>query len=306
MKRTKLGVLRALTISTLFAAFPVNAHATTCDVSISNISPIPNVVYDPFEGVARSVTYTVQFLNAGPDTCSVGLAISSPPPGAPRTFKNGTNELRYILEWPGGAVFANSMTSPLGTVAVTGGGNTKTVTLRVKVPAGLIAPAATYSDVLTFRAYRSGSGPLVQVGTDRTATAGAVVEARAQVNIAGTSGSFGTPFALDRIDFGTLATGASRNAIVQVRATSPVSITVGSQNQGKLKHKVLTTDAGVPYAMQLDGASVDLSGSSTSLNRSPPISLDGINYPMNLQIGDITGRPAGEYQDTLTINVAPL
>ena len=58
--------------------------------------------------------------------------------------------------------------------------------------------------------------------------------------------------------------------------------------------------------MQLDGASVDLSGSSTSLNRSPPISLDGINYPMNLQIGDITGRPAGEYQDTLTINVAPL
>ncbi|MEQ1864520.1 MAG: hypothetical protein ABL996_07680 [Micropepsaceae bacterium] len=305
MKWKTLGTLGILAFMAALATISHGARAATCDVSISNISPIPNVVYDPFEGVARSVNYNVTFSNTGPDTCSVGLAISSPPAGALRNFKNGTTELRYVLEWPGGAVFANSITSPIGTVAVSGGGGTKSVTLRVKVVAGLIAPAATYSDVLTFRAYRTGSGPLVQVGTDRTATAGAVVEARAQVNIAGTSGTFGSPFALDRIDFGTLASGTSRNAIVQVRATSPVSISVASLNRGRLKHKVLTTDAGVPYAMQLDGASVDLSGTSSTLSRNPPITLDGINYPMNLQIGAVTGRPAGEYQDTLTINVSP-
>jgi hypothetical protein len=304
MTRINLGMLRTLMLLATLAAVSENANAATCNVSISNISPIPNVVYDPFEGVARSVNYTVTFSNAGPDTCSVGLAISSPPVGTLRTFKNGTNSLRYVLEWPGGAVFANSITSPLGTVAVNAGG-TQSVTLRVKVAAGLIAPAATYSDLLTFRAYRTGSSPIVQVGTDRTATAGAVVEARAQVNIAGTSGTFGSPFALDRIDFGTLASGTSRNAIVQVRATSPVSITVASLNHGRLKHKVLTSDSGVPYAMQLDGASVDLSGTSSTLSRNPPITLDGINYPMNLQIGTVTGRPAGEYQDTLTINVSP-
>lgn len=305
MHSWKLGVLRTLAVLALVTALATPSRAATCAVSISNISPIPNVVYDPFEGVARSVTYTVEFLNSGPDTCSVGLAIASPTPG-PRAFKNGTAELRYILEWPGGAVFANSITSPLGTLSIAGGDKTRTATLRVKVQAGLIAPAASYTDVLTFRAYRVGTGPLVQVGTDRTATAGAVVEARAQVNIAGASGSFGSPFALDRIDFGTLSTGASKNAIVQVRATSPVSITVTSLNHGRLKHKVLATDLGVPYALQLDGAPVELSGTSSSLNRSPPVSLDGINYPMNLQIGDVTGRPAGEYQDTLTINVAPL
>ncbi len=289
------------------AAFATNAeaHATACDVSISSISPIPNVIYDPFEGQARTVNYVVGLTNAGADECSVGIAIGSPPPGAPRTFKNGADTIRYLLEWPGGAVFQNNIAAPVGTVRLYPG-QTRNITLRVKVEAGLIAPAATYSDVLTFRLYRSGAGPLVQVGTDRTATAGAVVEARAQVNIAGASGAFGTPFALSEIAFGTLTTGATKGAIVQVRATSPVSIAVSSQNQGKLKHKTVTADPGVPYSMQLDGTAVGLAGASFSLNRSPPITLDGINYPMSLTIGDVAGRPSGEYQDTLTINVAPL
>ena len=283
------------------AATPARACTST---TIASITPIPNVVYDPFEGLARTATYNVNIANTGTGDCSVGIAISSPPPGAPRAFKNGANEIRYVLEFPGGSVFQNSLSSPLGTLVVRAG-QTRSVTLRVKINAGLIAPAGTYSDVLTFRLYRNGTGPLVQVGTDRTATAGALVEARAQVNIAGTSGTFGVPFALNSIDFGTLTTGSAKNAIVQVRATAPVSITVSSQNAGKLKHKVLTTDPGVPYTMQLDGAAVDLTGAS-SLNRSPPITLDGINYPMSLQIGDVAGRPAGNYQDTLTINVAPM
>lgn len=304
MHWSRQGFAFAAAVAFLLGAAP-QAHATTCNVSISNISPIPNVVYDPFEGVARTVNYVVSLTNAGADECSVGIAISSPPPGSPRTFKNGAATLRYLLEWPGGAIFQNNIAAPIGTVRLLAG-QTRNVTLRVKVEAGLIAPAAAYSDVLTFRLYRSGAGPLTQVGIDRTATAGAVVEARAQVNIAGASGAFGTPFALSEIAFGTLTTGATKGAIVQVRATSPVAITVSSQNQGKLKHKTLSADPGVPYAMQLDGDAVSLGGSSFSLNRSPPITLDGINYPMSLTIGDVAGRPSGEYRDTLTINVAPL
>ena len=223
MNSLKLGLSRALAAFILSAALAASSQAATCSVSISNISPIPNIVYDPFEGLARSVTYMVEFLNAGPDICSVGLAIASPAPG-PRAFKNGANQLRYTLEWPGGAIFTNNTSAPIGTISIPANGARRTVTLRVKVDAGLIAPAAAYTDTLTFRAYRAAAGPLVQVGTDRTTTAGATLEARAQVNIAGASGTFGTPFALDHIDFGTLAAGAARNAIVQVRATSPVSI----------------------------------------------------------------------------------
>jgi hypothetical protein len=304
MRRTTRCTIRTMLLVMGLAGHYPNAIASACELSISNISAIPNVVYDPFEGVARSANYSVEFRNAGATNCSVGLAIASQPAGATRTFANGANELRYVLEWPGGAVFVNSLTSPLGAVAVPAGG-TKSVTLRVRVPAGLIAPAATYSGLLTFRAYRVAPGPSIAVGTDRTATAGATVEARAQVNIAGSSGNFGSPFALERMDFGALSAGSSRNAIVQVRATSSVAITIASQNRGRLKHTVLTSDAGVPYAMQLDGAAIDLGATSSTLSRSPPITLDGVNYPMNLQIGAVAGRPAGDYRDTLTVSVAP-
>jgi hypothetical protein len=51
---------------------------------------------------------------------------------------------------------------------------------------------------------------------------------------------------------------------------------------------------------------VPLGANASSLLRSPPITLDGVNYPMSVQIGDVKGRPSGNYQDTLTVNVAPL
>jgi len=276
-----------------------------CNVSITGISPIPTISYDPFEGLTKSVNYTVDLTNSGTDSCAVGLAIASPVQGVPRAFKNGANELRYTLEWPGGAVFSNNISSPIGAVSISGG-KSKTLTFRVRLAAGLIAPAAVYTDVLTFRVYRVSPTPLVQMGTDRTASAAGQVETRAQVNIAGASGAFGSPFALASLDFGTLATGASKNAIVQVRATSPVSINVTSANLGRLKHNVLTGDAGVPYTLTIDGTKVTLGSTTASLLRSPPISLDGVNYPMSVQIGEVKGRPSGNYQDTLTVNVSPL
>jgi hypothetical protein len=276
-----------------------------CNVSITNVSPIPTVLYDPFEGLTKTVNYTVDLTNSGADGCTVGVAIASPVQGVPRAFKNGGTELRYTLEWPGGAIFSNNITAPIGAVSVPGG-KSRTLTFRVRLAAGLIAPAAVYTDVLTFRVYRVSPTPQVQMGTDRTAGASGQVEARAQINIAGASGAFGSPFALASLDFGTLATGASKSAIVQVRATSPVSINVTSANLGRLKHSVLTGDAGVPYTLTIDGSNVALGGTTSSLLRSPPISLDGVNYPMSVKIGDVKGRPSGNYQDTLTVNVAPL
>jgi spore coat protein U-like protein len=164
--------------------------------------------------------------------------------------------------------------------------------------------AGTYADTLTFRLFDAAGASPVQLGTDRTAPAQARIEARAQLNIAGTSGSFGA-FELDEIDFGALSTGATRNAVVQVRATRPVSITLSSQNLGLLKHQDLPSAAGVPYALQLDGASVDLTAGGFGLARTPALNLNGTSYPMTVTIMDTNGRAAGAYKDRLTITVTP-
>jgi len=296
---------KAIAILALCAAAACPARATgTCSASIGTIAPVPTVAYDPFDGVARSETFAVQFVNNGSADCWLSLAIASQAPGSLRTFAHGGDKLRYLVESTGGSAYSNSITQPRGSFYLQGGaGKTKTIDVRVKVPAGLIAPAGAYNDILTLRLFRNTGGGAIAMGSDRTAAAAATVEARAQVNIAGASSS-SSPFGVDRIDFNTLTNGETRQAIVQVRATSPVKITVGSQNHGKLKHQILAGDPGVLYSMKLDGTLLNLSGIAELL-RAPPVSLDGASYPMLLQVGDVGGRPAGDYKDLLTISVSP-
>ena len=288
-------------------ALTSSAHATgssSCTAHISSAGPIASVAYDPFDGVARDVSFVVEFTNDSSNACTLSLAVKSQATGSSRYFKNGTDQLRYLVVWPDNSEFPNDLNQPRGSISLQGGvGKTKAVTLRVKVPANLIALAKTYNDLLTFRAYKAGTS--TRVGTDRTNVAtSAVVEARAQVNIAGAlSSHFGT-FGVDQIDFNTLTSGETQDSIVQVRATSGVSIAIVSQNLGRLRHKILLSDPGVLYTMRLDGTVINLNAPA-SINRSPPISLDGASYPMKLQIGHVTGRPAGNYQDMLTITVSP-
>ena len=284
----------------MFAAAP--ARATSCDALISNVAPVSTIAYDPFDGVSRSTTFEVELKNNGPDACSLSIAVASQNMGNNRYFKDGGNQLRYVVEWTDGDDLPNNINSPRGWFQLQAG-QTKPVALRVKVPSGLIAPASTYDDTLTLRAYKAGSS--TQVGPERTAHADAIVEARAQVNIAGTSSSHFGSFGVDQIDFHTLTTGETRDAIVQVRATKAVTISVSSQHAGILQHKVLASDPGVPYSMRLAGENVILTGPPFSLIRNPPVSLDGASYPMKLTIGDVAGRPAGTYQDMLTITVSP-
>ena len=291
-------------VQAAIAALAVSAPAMAdCNAQISKAGPISPVAYDPFDGVARSVTFDVEFTNRGNDACTISLAVAGQTPGASRYFKNGADQLRYTVEWSDGSALPNNISSPQGSISLQGGnGKKKTATLRVKVPAGLIGPAKTYTDMLTLRAYKAGTS--TRLGSDLTASDSAVVAARAQVNIAGSVSSKFGAFGIDEIDFHTMTTGEIKNAIVQVRATTAVAIGVTSQNKGKLRHKILLADPGVVYTMSLDGVSVNLT-SPVTLNRAPPVSLDGSSYPMILTLGSVAGRPAGNYQDCLTITVSP-
>jgi len=296
--------LTAGLVSILLAGAPAYATggggSSSCNASIGTISAVPTVVYDPFDGVSASVVFTVEAVNQSAEACNLSLAVASAGSSSTRYFRRMGDKLRYVVEAPDGDDYENDLDEPRGWHPLQGGvGKTKLITVKVKVPSGLIAPAGDYSNMLSFKLYRAGGGGL---GSVANAPANAVVEARAQVNIAGASGSWGA-WSVDELDFNTLNTGEMRSARVQVRATSGVTIQVVSQNKGKLKHKTLAAE--VPYALKLNNVTMVLDPGPGETDVSPPVSLDGTSYPMVVTIGDVSGRPSGSYKDLLTITVTP-
>jgi spore coat protein U-like protein len=291
----------ALAVITL-AATAQNAEADTCNVTLTRATASPSLSYDPFEGVRGAATVEVEFVNGGAEPCTLALAVGQAS-GGQRFFTNRHGRLAYAVKLAGGEM-PNDLTSPTGLVTVEGGNGKRTkLTLAIDVAEGQIAPAGRYRDEITVRAYDLTARAFL--GKERNVQLSAEVRSRAQVNIAGASGAFDRSFALPKIDFGEIVPGAERTAFVQIRATSAVTIDVESKNHGVLRHRQLgDTVKGLPYTVRLDGKQLNLRGGA-SIDRHPPLTLEGVSYPMIVRLGDTPAPMAGEYQDTITISVCP-
>lgn len=128
---------------------------------------------------------------------------------------------------------------------------------------------------------------------------------RAQVNIAGSAGAFGSGSSVEVVDFGLAATGVTRRVFVQVRANAESTLTVKSQHHGVMRHLEMG-EAGtvVAYGLELDGQPVDLSETWTRLV-DPPRTLEGVSLPMDFTLGPVAGQMSGRYEDLLTIDISP-
>jgi hypothetical protein len=179
------------------------------------------------------------------------------------------------------------------------------VNLRIEVPAGQIGLAGAYTDPLTLRLVDRNHANM-PLGADAAAAVTVVMESRAEINIAGGSVSAGSGFGFARMDFGALAQGATRSALLQVRSTSPTSLRLTSANAGAL---VRTAGQGerIGYDVLLDGQPLSLQSGSQSVQREAAPVRSGTSFPLNVRItGDPDASPAGEYRDVLTIDVLPI
>jgi hypothetical protein len=88
-----------------------------------------------------------------------------------------------------------------------------------------------------------------------------------------------------------------------VRANTTVAIELASENQGVLKLDGAPDAAPIVYALTFDGERG--AGSSWRTSRTPPLTLTGASYPIDVQIGAVEGHFAGRYRDTVTITVVP-
>jgi hypothetical protein len=181
-------------------------------------------------------------------------------------------------------------------------GRTDLINVDLRLPSGQYADPGPYEarfDVILLEAETGAE-------LDRLEDVRTIVEslARAQVNIAGSSGAFDPQTTIPVIDFGTLESGERREVFVQMRANAPSLVTLSSDNQGRLAHVDHPDQHAVDYSIVFDGASSDLRAPLTVL-RHAPRSLAGTSFPLEIIIGDASGAPAGAYRDYLRVDVRP-
>lgn len=277
-----------------------------CQAEIASAT-IPAAVYDPFSG-AVTVSAVLRVAQTGND-CQPGLTITGGGTSPARTASLGNASLAYSIASGSGTAILNTSSSAYA-LALPNNGQAVDVPLIFTVAASQVVGTGTYTDNLTFRLVNLAANlaPMSASGGRSTVLATNFqisVAGKAQVNIAGSSGNFGT-FAITTLDFGELVQGASRQAYVQVRATSPVLITVSSANLGVLKRLGTSYQASVAYDLSLAGTALALGSGSATLAVDPPRTIDGTSLPLALRLsGSVAGLPAGTYQDVLTVDVVP-
>lgn len=299
--------MRAIVILTAFVAslvFAIQAQAA-CNGALT-AGTAPSVSYDPFSGEAI-VTATVNATKTN-NSCTPALVITGSGTSPNRVVTSSGSTLAYTVSNPAGTIYQNNTSSQ--NVSVPNNNQAAAQTLTFKVAASQVVNAGTYTDTLTIKLVDSSAGnaQLAAISGQVTSLTMAVtvtVPSKSQVNIAGSSGTFGT-FTITTLDFGELAQSAVRSAFVQVRSTASVQITVTSANSGALKRVGTTFQSTVAYNLSLNSTALDLSTGPKSITVNPPRTIDGTSLPLSITLtGATAGLPAGTYQDVLTVDVVP-
>lgn len=282
-----------LLLAAMFAASP----ALACAVRIGPIQTTP-ITYDPFvaSGAEGAVTVDVDLTDG--DACDAALVLTDDSTAPLRTLSFGardTVEFRPLLR-RGGAV--RESTDPAeAMVTLTAAAPQAQISWRlVSQGDGVLAPG-DYS--LPIRVQLRSP---VQAVSPALGTLLLRSVPRAQINLAGTAGSYEAGGDSAAIDLGELRSGKTGRAFLQLRANTQAHLSFRSENRGVLRSAV--DGAVIPYRLSFDSSDVDLR-QPASRTVEPPATLRGASFELLVTVGDVSGATAGRYSDTVVIDVTP-
>lgn len=295
--------MKRLGLAVVGAGVLLAGPALACVPKIESLSAPRTEGYEPFAAATGSHPIDVSIRNFGSSACQLRLAVVDATPGNDRTLERTGVALRYELLTPGGAILPNVLDP--GSAApsfVIEAGQSYKVSLFLEAPAGQVKPSGGYEDRLTFRLLDPAGAPLLEHGK----FVGLQVRARAEVNLAGTTGSFASGVMNQSLDLGELSDGAQSRTFIQVRANESVNVTMRSENLGELRNSQVADAPGILYGVMVDGETADLGSGEHILSRRPALTLDGSAYEMILTVPPPGPRFAGRYSDIITIDVTAM
>ncbi len=229
----------------------------------------------------------------------------------PRYATSGTNRIEYYIY--DNLTARNVLKSGAGVSApnvIIGGFNdptswyeTTTASYAIYVPAGQFLPLGEYRDTLTFTLY-TGTPANYNPSSAVSLTVPVVLATSRYlgVRLASPGGSYASGSSAYTLNFGNLWRGLTKELDMVVSSTIYFDVALASSRNGNLR-QVGGSDL-VPYTLRIDGAPVSLtSGWILALQNQGPTIGGQRSYRIGVEIGDVTGRDAGTYRDTVTVSV---
>lgn len=287
--------LAALACLTL-AGTPLHAR---CEAVFETLTETSGAVdLDPFDPSPYERTLRITLRNTGADPCRIGLSATDRTLGT-RLLTN--TQVPYELIW-NNVPIPNFDTPAPGRELVLGSDQVSEVYISVQVRRPFQAQPAPTEAVITLRLHDLDNGN--QVIAQQDARLAANIVAIAQINIAGSSSSFGSTYGIDRIDFGNLEAGKQQSAYVQLRGNTRMRMTVQSANAGFLRHEVIRSAPGIRYSVRLLEQTF-VPSTERTFGGLLSTGVYGTNMPMTLTIVEVGDVPAGQYSDVLTLSIEP-
>ncbi len=288
--------------------------ACTLGVEVQGVSP----VYDFFSGTATAQAYEVKVNHAAGDSCDFVVTFSLG--GAPdydRRMTLGGGTLPYQLYSQANRtgvlkdlLDAQSALEVLSGTISAQNTSPRTLTFHLVIPADQVVPPGAYQDSVTVSVYEGTLGGNPVLADSDGLVVSTTIERDIQLSLPNTGAPFDPDDRNQSMDFGVLGQGDSLGFDLMVRTNAGYTVSMLSDNQGRLKHKDLAAaaNATVDYTLRVDGAATDLSGSQAVMvaNGSGTTPLSGVRHPTTVTIGSVAGKISGTYEDTVTITAATI
>lgn len=283
----------------LGGAFATQAQAAECTLQLSQAPQAVRLDYDPFLPATAPARLAFKVRNPGSETCAAELALVDIPGVALVQTRVGGTGLTLEIR-PNSAV-ARAASPSVFRLEVPAD-ETTDVVFDVVVVEDAVVQAGLYAQPLTLELRQPGAA----TAYDRTPVVIDVTALpRAQLNLSGSHGAFGSGLSVSVVDFGEAQTGKAQQLFVQTRTNSAARLTFSSSNRGLLKLEGAGDDAALAYQVAFEGTVLDLSRMATR-DVDPPRTYAGQAFGLTLTLGAVEGARAGCYSDELTIEISTL
>lgn len=161
-----------------------------------------------------------------------------------------------------------------------------------------------YQDTYYIKLYLVSGSQLIEIES-RPIIFTYEVPTNVSLSLVNTNAPYDETDTTQNVDFGTLTEGEVQSFDVVIEATSGYTLSISSDNSGKLKHTTSPhANSTIDYIFRANGQPFTLTTNPVVISNGTGASpTGGFRIPLSFTIGNVNNKLSGTYEDRLTIKV---